>query len=59
LTGDAATLLSNPLPRWPPGHGARGRRSATLSRIDIFVDDVIATSVPIEAEPTPIRSAAG
>jgi hypothetical protein len=56
LTGDAATLLSNPL---PPGHGARGRRSATLSRIDIFEDDVIATSVPIEAEPTPTPSAAG
>ena len=54
-TGGAATLLSDPL---PPGRGGRGRRSATLSRIDLFDDDVIVTSVPIEAPATPTRSAA-
>jgi Icc protein len=54
-TGGATTLLSDPL---PPGRGGRGRRSATLSRIDLFDDDVIVTSVPIEAQSTPTRSAA-
>ncbi|HEX4250057.1 MAG TPA: metallophosphoesterase [Pseudonocardia sp.] len=54
-TSGAATLLADPL---PPGRGGRGRRSATLSRVDLFDDDVIVTSVPIEAEPTPTRSAA-
>ncbi|MGE0295976.1 metallophosphoesterase family protein [Pseudonocardia sp.] len=54
-TGGAATLLADPL---PPGRGGRGLRSATLSRIDLFDDDVIVSSVPIEAEPTPARSAA-
>jgi 3',5'-cyclic AMP phosphodiesterase CpdA len=53
-TGGAATLLSDAL---PPDFGSRGRRSATLSRIDLFDDDVIVTSVPIEAESTPARSA--
>ena len=54
-TGGAATLLADPL---PPARGGRGRRSATLSRIDLFDDDVIVAGVPIEAEPTPTRSAA-
>lgn len=54
-TGGAATLLADAL---PPGRGSRGRRSATLSRIDLFDDDVVVASVPIEAEPSPARSAA-
>lgn len=54
-SGGAVALLSDAL---APGGGARGRRSATLSRVDLFADDVVVTSVPIEAEPTPTRSAA-
>lgn len=53
-TGGATTLLSDPL---PPGRGGRGRRSPTPSRIDLFDDDVIVTSVPIDAPVTPARSA--